>query len=124
MNLCRRNRWKKHLCDKILTEIIILISQRKKKRKKKKKSWQAYWWKYFDRVAGFGQQIPYNILQKSYFMKQNVLDKQQKYSPYYYFISKPCTHDVFETCRLINVGMFELNLGFTCIWPTLELSSW
>ena len=48
-------------------------------------------------------------------MKQNVLDKQQKYSPYYYFISKPCTHDVFETCRLINVGMFELNLGFRCI---------
>ena len=66
-------------------------------------------------VSEFSQQIPCNILQKSYFMKQNVLDKQQIFSPYYYFISKPCTHDVFETCRLINVGMFELNLGFRCI---------
>ena len=44
--------------------------------------------------------------QKSYFMKQNVLEKRQKYSHYYYFISKTFTHDVFETCRLINVGIF------------------
>ena len=35
MDLCRWVRWKKILCDKILTKIIILISQKKKKKKDK-----------------------------------------------------------------------------------------
>ena len=94
-----------HLCDQILAKTLIFLSL--------ENLIMHTPWKYFDRVLRFGQQMSYNVLlsvdflayvlQKSYFLTQNVLKKWHKMSlivlncPTFSF-QNSCRHHVIKCC--------------------------